>query len=183
MHKNFFAFLTVLSLYIAVVHAGRDYYDLLDVPRDAHVSIIKKAYRRLARLYHPDKHPGNKSMEAKFKGISEAYEVLSDDQKRNTYDQFGEAGLNNQGSGHPGGFHFHGHPGGGDGSHTFQFDSSMFEDMFGGQGGGFGGFGGGGDSGFGGRHRRQQQPRRRKMCFKNKLCERGECRMVKECKS
>lgn len=97
----------------------QDYYNVLGVSRSATADEIKKAYRRLAMQYHPDKNQGNKAAEEKFKQITEAYEVLSDEQKRAGYDQFGHAGA--QG--------FGGRPGGG----PF--------------GGGFGGFGGGGQSG------------------------------------
>ncbi|MDN5347501.1 MAG: molecular chaperone DnaJ [Clostridia bacterium] len=70
----------------------RDYYEVLGVSRDATAEEIKKAYRRLARQYHPDMNPGNKEAEEKFKEIQEAYEVLSDPEKRSRYDQFGHAG-------------------------------------------------------------------------------------------
>jgi molecular chaperone DnaJ len=70
--------------------AGKDYYSILGVKRDASEQEIKQAYRRLARKYHPDVNPGNKSAEAKFKEINEAYEVLSDKEKRQKYDQFGD---------------------------------------------------------------------------------------------
>jgi molecular chaperone DnaJ len=69
----------------------RDYYEVLGVARDASIDDIKKAYRKLALQYHPDKNPGNKEAEEKFKEISEAYEVLSDTEKRQTYDQYGHA--------------------------------------------------------------------------------------------
>lgn len=71
----------------------RDYYELLGVKRDASADAIKKAYRKLAMKYHPDKNPGDSAAEAKFKEVSEAYEVLSDTDKRAKYDQFGHDGL------------------------------------------------------------------------------------------
>jgi molecular chaperone DnaJ len=71
---------------------AKDYYEILGVPKDAGVDQIKKAYRKLALEYHPDKHKGDKAAETKFKEINQAYEVLSDKQKRSTYDQFGSAG-------------------------------------------------------------------------------------------
>ncbi|HEY82771.1 MAG TPA: J domain-containing protein [Dehalococcoidia bacterium] len=70
--------------------AGKDYYEILGVRRDATEQEIKQAYRRLARKYHPDVNPGDKSAEAKFKEINEAYEVLSDKEKRRKYDQYGD---------------------------------------------------------------------------------------------
>lgn len=70
--------------------AGKDYYSILGVKRDASEREIKQAYRRLARKHHPDINPGNKSAETKFKEINEAYEVLSDVEKRRKYDQFGD---------------------------------------------------------------------------------------------
>ena len=70
--------------------AGKDYYSILGVNRDASEREIKQAYRRLARKYHPDVNPGDKSAEARFKQINEAYEVLSDKEKRRKYDQFGD---------------------------------------------------------------------------------------------
>ncbi|MGB8226631.1 MAG: DnaJ domain-containing protein, partial [Sedimentisphaerales bacterium] len=77
--------------------AKRDYYEVLGVDKKAGSDDIKRAYRRLAIKYHPDKNPGDKDAEAKFKECAEAYEVLSDADKRSRYDQFGYAGL--QGSG------------------------------------------------------------------------------------
>jgi molecular chaperone DnaJ len=77
--------------------AKRDYYEVLGVDKNAGPDDIKRAYRRLAIKYHPDKNPGDKDAEAKFKECAEAYEVLSDPEKRSRYDQFGHAGL--QGSG------------------------------------------------------------------------------------
>ena len=67
----------------------RDYYQTLGVPRDASEKELKKRYRKLAQQYHPDKNPGDKASEEKFKDINEAYEVLSDAEKRRKYDQFG----------------------------------------------------------------------------------------------
>ncbi len=112
----------------------RDYYEILGVPKGASKDDIKKGYRKLAVQYHPDKNPGDHAAEEKFKEATEAYEVLSDDQKRQIYDQYGHAGL--EGMGGPGG------PGGFDPS-AFQ----GFEDIFGDFGGIFENlFGGGGGS-------------------------------------
>jgi molecular chaperone DnaJ len=77
--------------------AKRDYYEVLGVPKTATKDDIKKAYRRLAIQYHPDKNPGDKTAEEKFKEATEAYEVLGDDQKRQAYDQFGFAGVEGMG--------------------------------------------------------------------------------------
>lgn len=93
----------------------RDYYEILGVNKNASDAEIKKAYRRLAIKYHPDKNPDDKEAEARFKELSEAYAVLSDGQKRATYDQFGHAGMDG------GGF-----SGGG-----FDFGGTPFEDLFG----------------------------------------------------
>lgn len=76
-----------------------DYYELLEVPKDASADQIKKAYRKKALKFHPDKNPGDPEAEKKFKEISEAYEVLSDDQKRGLYDRYGKAGLDGAGMG------------------------------------------------------------------------------------
>ena len=112
--------------------AKRDYYDVLGVSKSASKDEIKKAYRKKAIQYHPDKNPGDKEAEEKFKEAAEAYEVLSDDQKRQRYDQFGHAGVGSSAAG--GGF-----SGGG-----MSMDDifSHFGDIFGGHFGGFGGFGG-----------------------------------------
>ncbi|KAB2831833.1 MAG: DnaJ domain-containing protein, partial [Caedimonadaceae bacterium] len=69
--------------------AKRDYYEVLGVPKDASADDMKKAYRKLAMKYHPDRNQGDKSAEHKFKELNEAYEVLKDDQKRSAYDRFG----------------------------------------------------------------------------------------------
>lgn len=79
--------------------AKRDYYEVLGVAKGAPKDEVKKAYRKLAMQYHPDKNPGDKAAEEKFKEASEAYEVLSDDQKRNSYDRFGHAAVGSNGGG------------------------------------------------------------------------------------
>ena len=114
--------------------AKRDYYEVLGVERTASAAEIKKAYRKLAIQYHPDKNPGDKEAEEKFKEAAEAYSVLSDADKKARYDQFGFEGV----SGAGGGSGFGG--AGMDMNDIF----SMFGDIFGGHGGfgGFGGFGG-----------------------------------------
>lgn len=83
----------------------RDYYDILEVSKSASADEIKKAYRKQAIKYHPDKNPGDKAAEEKFKEAAEAYEVLSDQQKRQRYDQFGHAGVGGAAGGGGGGFH------------------------------------------------------------------------------
>lgn len=105
----------------------RDYYEILEVTKTATSEEIKKAYRKKAIQFHPDKNPGDKEAEEKFKEAAEAYEILSDEQKRARYDRFGHEA--------PGGFG--GHSGG------FSMDDifSQFGDIFGGHFGGFGGFG------------------------------------------
>src|SRR5438094_3498291 len=90
----------------------RDYYETLGVKRDASEDEIKKAYRKLARQYHPDRNPGDKQAEAKFKEVQDAYEVLSDKQKRANYDRFGHAGGPGGGGPGPGGFNWGGGGGG-----------------------------------------------------------------------
>ena len=99
-----------------------DYYELLGVTKTASGEELKKSYRKLAMQYHPDKNPGNKDAEHKFKEISEAYQVLSDDQKRSAYDRFGHAAFEQGGGGGFGGFDF----GGGGGGF-----GDIFEEMFG----------------------------------------------------
>ena len=134
--------------------AKRDYYEVLGVDKTASEDEIKKAYRKIAIKYHPDRKPGNKEAEEKFKEAAEAYDVLHDPQKRQQYDQFGFAG-----QGGAGGF-------GGFGGASMNMDDifSMFGDIFGGHAGGFGGFGG-----FGGGQRRPQQHRGSDLRLKVKL--------------
>lgn len=122
--------------------AKRDYYEVLGVSKNASDDEIKKAYRKLAVKYHPDKNPGDKEAEAKFKEINEAHDVLSDKQKRARYDQFGHAGVGGA-SGNPfaggnpfgngGEFNFNGQ------SFNFDFGGGGFEDIL----GSLFGFGGG----------------------------------------
>lgn len=108
--------------------AKRDYYEILDLQRNATEAEIKKAYRKMALQYHPDKNPGDTAAEEKFKEAAEAYEVLSNPEKRRKYDQFGHAGM---GSSNGGGF---------SGGMSMEDIFSQFGDIF---GGAFGGFGGG----------------------------------------
>ncbi len=122
--------------------AKRDYYEVLEVGKDATADQIKKAYRKKAIEFHPDKNPGDKIAEEKFKEAAEAYDVLSDPDKRARYDQFGHAGMSGAaGNGGPFG-------GGFSGNMSMDDIFSMFGDIFGGHSsggfGGFGGFGGGG---------------------------------------
>src|SRR6185295_2714245 len=79
--------------------AKRDYYDVLGVSKSANADEIRKAHRKLVRQYHPDVNKNNKAAEEKFKEITEAYDVLSDEQKRKSYDQFGHAGAGGMGGG------------------------------------------------------------------------------------
>ena len=115
--------------------AKRDYYEILGVQKGTSKDEIKKAYRKLAMQYHPDKNPGNAEAEAKFKEASEAAEVLLDDDKKARYDQFGHAGVNGQGGfGGAGGFQ------GGDFGDFGDIFGDIFGDMLGGRGrGGRGG--------------------------------------------
>ena len=122
--------------------AKRDYYEVLGVDKSASADDIKKAYRKMAIKYHPDKNPGDKEAEEKFKEAAEAYSVLSDADKKARYDQFGHAGVEGAGPDFSGGF---------------VNLNDILNDLFGGAfGGGFGGFGGFG-GGFGGQRGQRQQ--------------------------
>ncbi len=121
----------------------RDYYEVLGVSRDVSADELKKAYRKLAVKFHPDKNPGDKTSEDKFKEVGEAYDILSDDQKRAAYDRYGHGAFANGGGGSSGG--------------GFHDPFDIFRDVFGGGGGGggvFESFFGGGGGGGGGRQRR-----------------------------
>lgn len=107
----------------------RDYYEVLGVKKDATQQEIKAAYKKMAIKYHPDRNPGNKEAEEKFKEAAEAYDVLHDEQKRARYDQFGHEGLNGMGGGFSGA------------SMNMDDIFSMFGDIFGGHMGGGSGFG------------------------------------------
>ena len=110
---------------------ARDYYDILGVSKGATAPEIKKAYRKLAIKFHPDKNPGDKNAEDKFKELSEAYEVLSDQKKRSMYDQYGHDAFKRSGGGRPGG-------GGMGGMGGFHDPFDIFSQVFGGGGGGGG---------------------------------------------
>ncbi len=129
----------------------RDYYEVLGVPRNAGEPEIKKAYRQMVIKYHPDKNPGDKSAEDKFKEAAEAFEVLSDPDKKARYDRFGHQGMG--GAGGPG-------PGGMNMDDIF----SQFGDIFG-EGGQFEGFFGGGRSRGGRRTNVRQQPAYKNQTF------------------
>ena len=122
--------------------AKRDYYEVLGVSKGASADEIKKAYRKLAVKYHPDKNPGNKEAEEKFKEAAEAYSILSDPDKKAKYDQFGHAGVDGAAPDFSGGF-----------GNLNDILNDLFGGAFGGGFGGFSGFGGG----FGGGQRQQQR--------------------------
>src|SRR5512145_2227435 len=107
--------------------AKRDFYEILEVSKNASADEIKKAYRKQALKYHPDRNPGDKSAEDKFKEAAEAYEILSDPQKKSRYDQFGHAGVSGAGG-------FNG-AGGMSMDDIFSHFGDIFSDL------GFGGFG------------------------------------------
>ncbi|MDR1720010.1 MAG: molecular chaperone DnaJ [Dysgonamonadaceae bacterium] len=115
--------------------AKRDYYEILEVAKSASQEEIKKAYRKKAIQYHPDKNPGNKEAEEKFKEAAEAYEVLSNEEKRKRYDQFGHAGVGNGAS-----------EGWGGGGMSMDDIFAQFGDIFGGHFSGFGRWSSGGFS-------------------------------------
>ena len=127
----------------------RDYYEVLGVSKNASEDDIKKAYRSLAKKYHPDLNPDDKEAETKFKEVNEAYEILSDPDKKSKYDRFGHAGVDPSFGGGPGGF------GGFGGFEAGDFGDigDIFSSIFG--GGGFGGFGG-----FGGQQRSRSAARK-----------------------
>src|ERR1700755_580022 len=105
--------------------AKQDYYATLGVARDANADDLKKAYRKLAMQYHPDRNPGDKKAEMRFKEVNEAYDILKDEQKRAAYDRFGHAAFEQGGGG-----------GSGPGFGGFDFSASgdlgdIFEEMFG----------------------------------------------------
>ena len=134
--------------------AKRDYYEVLGVQKSASADEIKKAYRKLAVKYHPDKNPGNKEAEEKFKEAAEAYSVLSDADKKAKYDKFGHAGVDGAGPDFSGGF-----------GNLNDILNDLFGGAFGGGFGGFGGFGGG----FGGGQRRERVYRGRDIRVRVKL--------------
>jgi len=142
----------------AAASKPKDYYKILGVGKNFNEKQLKKAYRKLSLKYHPDKNPDDPDAAEKFIEVSNAYEVLSDPQKRAVYDQYGEEGLkpgggggggpggqaaHGQPGGGAGGFHFNFGGGGGGGSGGFQDPFDLFAQMFGGGMGGMGGMRGG----------------------------------------
>jgi molecular chaperone DnaJ len=113
---------------------AKEYYDILGLQKGASVDEVKQAYRKLSKELHPDKHKGDKKAEDRFKEVNEAYETLSNPQKKQMYDQFGSAGPGAGGAGGFGGFDFSGFAGGGGGGERVDF-SDLFEGFFGGGGG------------------------------------------------
>ena len=136
----------------------RDYYEVLGVDKSASADEIKKAYRKLAIKYHPDKNPGDKEAEEKFKEAAEAYSVLSDADKKAKYDQFGHAGVEGAGPDFSGGF-----------GNLNDILNDLFGGAFGGGFGGFGGFGGGFGGGSRGGQRQQRVYRGRDIRVRVKL--------------
>ena len=134
--------------------AKRDYYEVLGVDKSASADEIKKAYRKMAIKYHPDKNPGDKEAEEKFKEAAEAYSVLSDADKKAKYDQFGHAGVDGAGPDFSGGF-----------GNLNDILNDLFGGAFGGGFGGFSGFGGG----FGGGRPQQKVYRGRDIRVRVKL--------------
>ena len=134
--------------------AKRDYYEVLGVDKSASADDIKKAYRKMAIKYHPDKNPGDKEAEEKFKEAAEAYSVLSDADKKARYDQCGHSGVEGAGPDFSGGF-----------GNLNDILNDLFGGAFGGGFGGFGGFGGG----FGGGQRQQKVYRGRDIRVRVKL--------------
>ena len=135
----------------------RDYYEVLGVSKSASETEIKKAYRKLALKYHPDKNEGDTAAEDKFKEAAEAYEILSNAEKKSRYDQFGHAGMSGGG-----GF-------GGGGGMNMDDIFSQFGDIFGGGGGG--GFGGG----FGGSRGGSRVIKGSNLRVKNEIKPSGNC--------
>ena len=134
--------------------AKRDYYEVLGVDKSATADEVKKAYRKMAIKYHPDKNPGDKEAEEKFKEAAEAYSVLSDADKKARYDQFGHAGVEGAGPDFSGGF-----------GNLNDILNDLFGGAFGGGFGGFSGFGGG----FGGQRQQQRVYRGRDIRVRVKL--------------
>jgi molecular chaperone DnaJ len=120
------------TLHVKRLTVNLDYYEILEISKSADAGEIKKAYRKLALQFHPDRNQGDKGAEEKFKAINEAYQVLSDEQKRSTYDRYGKEGLDRQGFSHFSDMRYE----------DIMGDlGSIFESVF---GGGFGGSSGGG---------------------------------------
>jgi len=109
--------------------AKRDYYEVLGVSRNADAGTIKKAYRKLAKKYHPDTNPGDKQAEKSFKEVTEAYTILSDPEKKRLYDQFGHSAFDGSGAGQ----NPHGNPfeNAGGGYQEYHFESGNMDDIFG----------------------------------------------------